>query len=168
MILEFNRLFQVDRGRHWEKAIRLNNQLLAEEVSQGHAFNRHVLGEANGVNMAGYVHITNEVGLSMSTISFNAIVEFPRIYFDSSSKGFESEIYEQIDEGKMDFISLIEQDSHGFMTFYKALSLAHDESEKSGRCGNLDEQFFEMVMKTWKELLCLLRNDTRFIANLCP
>ncbi len=30
--------------------IKLNNQLLAEEVAQGHAYNRHVLGDANGVN----------------------------------------------------------------------------------------------------------------------
>lgn len=31
-------------------SVRLNKQLLGEEVSQGHAFDRHVLGNANGVN----------------------------------------------------------------------------------------------------------------------
>lgn len=114
--------------------------------------------------MSGYVHITHDTGLSMSTISFNAIVEFPRRYFDSSLKELESQIYEPVDEGDMDFISLIEQDSEGFMAFYKALSTAYAESEKTGKCGNLDSQFFEMVMVTWKQLLDLLESDSRFIS----
>lgn len=115
--------------------------------------------------MAGYVHITNDVGLSMSTISFNAIVEFPRKYFDSDSKEFESEIYEPVDEGDMDFISLIEQGSSGFMAFYKAVNAAYEESERLGRCGNLEEQFYSMVMKTWAELLDLLRADSRYVNS---
>jgi hypothetical protein len=115
--------------------------------------------------MAGYVHITKDVGLSMSTISFNAIVEFPRKYFDSDSKEFESEIYEPVDEGGMDFISLIEQEASGFMVFYKVVNAAYKESERLGRCGNLDDQFYGMVMNTWAELLELLRADSRYVSD---
>ncbi len=115
--------------------------------------------------MAGYIHITDDIGLSMSSISFNAIVEFPRKFFDSNSKEVEVEIYEPIDEGGMNFISLAEQDIEGFMVFYQAINLAYEESRKLGYCGNLDKQFFEMVMNTWKELLDLLKADPRFTMN---
>lgn len=116
--------------------------------------------------MAGYVHITSNIGLSMSSVSFNAIIEFSRRYFDSNSKEYESKIYESIDEGEMDFVSLIEVDVDGFMAFYKALSLAYEESDKLGKCGNLDKQFYEMVMKTWRELLFLLKKESKVYFNM--
>lgn len=113
--------------------------------------------------MAGYVHITTEAGLSMSSISFNAVIEYPRKYFNSSSKEIELAIYESVDKGEMDFISLIEQDSDGFMVFYKVLTSAYKECESVGICGSLDAQFYGMVMKTWAELLGLMEQDERFI-----
>lgn len=113
--------------------------------------------------MAGYVHITNEIGLSMSTISFNAITELSRVNFKVELKRYELEIYSPVDEGEMDFISLIEQEQEGFMAFYEALAQTYDNCKQVGRCGALDGQFYGMVMGTWEELLSLMEQDKRFV-----
>lgn len=112
--------------------------------------------------MAGFIHIKDEKGLSVGSIAFNAIAEFTRPYFKEADKKHIQEIYSPIDEGGMDMISLAEQDTQGFNAYYNGIHEAYNDCIRSKKCGDLGDQYFYMVMDSWKELIELLEKDERF------
>lgn len=113
--------------------------------------------------MAGFIHIKNEDGLSVGSVGFNAITEFTRAYFGESDKEYISEIYSPLDEGGMDMISLNAQGVEGFNAYYLGIRNAYDDCIQKGKCGELGEQYFDMVMESWKELIDLLESDERYL-----
>lgn len=107
------------------------------------------------VKMAGFIHISNEIGLSVGSNSFFRIVELTREYIDSSNV-YTKKIYEPLDEGGLNIISLEEQETAGFMYFYHASLCALDRFKRE--CHHESE----LTASSWKELLNMLENDIRF------
>lgn len=115
--------------------------------------------------MAGYINIEKGKGLSLGSASFTAISELTRDCFDSSSsKKYIDEIYEAVDEGGMDILILEELDQEGFRAFYKATKDAFAKAKVSTD-NVIGPQHFELVMKSWEELLEILENDGRFTKS---
>lgn len=112
--------------------------------------------------MAGFIHIKNDTGLPINSVAFNAIVEFSRIFFSEIEENLVRNIYAPIDEGGMNMISLDEEGKEEFNAFYNGIKRAYDSCNDSGKCGNLDNQYFSGAMQSWRELLELLENDTRY------
>jgi len=79
--------------------------------------------------MAGYIHISSGIGISISTLSFDRIVESTRKLLGNDNS-YIQKIYEPLDEGGLNMISLEEQEKEGFYTFYNATELAFTEYEK--------------------------------------
>ena len=112
--------------------------------------------------MAGFIHIKDEDGFSLGSIAFNAIVEFSRSYFREEDEAIISAIYSPLDTGGFDMVTLNEQSEEGFNAYYYGIKKAYDDCTQKGRCGDLAEESFEMVMNTWKDLLDKLTSDERF------
>ena len=118
--------------------------------------------------MAGFIQIRESKGLSVGSLTFNAISEISRSYFSDRDQQYISEIYSPLDEGGMDMLSLEDQGEQGFNAFYRGIKSAYDECIHKRRCGDLGEQYFELVMQSWKELIQLLEEDERFEKKGTP
>ena len=112
--------------------------------------------------MAGFIQIRGNHGLSVSSLAFEAISELTRPYLIDATKENVEAIYRPLDEGALDIISLDEQGEEGVDEFYKASRAAFEECRKLGKCGKLDDRFFDSVMRSWAELLGLIESDPRF------
>lgn len=115
--------------------------------------------------MAGFIHIKGDSGLSVGSITFNAIAEFTRSYFDENDRSYIKEIYSPLDEGGMDMVSLNDQGVEGFNAYYRGIKKAYDECIQKRKCGELGEKYFDMVMDSWKELIELLESDKRYLVE---
>jgi len=115
--------------------------------------------------MAGFIHIKDNTGFPVNSVAFNAIVEFSRGFFNEEDRYLVREVYSPIDEGGMDMVSLDEEGREGFNAFYRGIKAAYDSCYESGRCGDLEMQYFSSVMESWEELLGLLESDKRFVAQ---
>ena len=111
--------------------------------------------------MAGYIHISSETGLSISTLSFVRIVEHTRNLLENDNC-CPQKIYEPLDEGGLNIISLEEQDKEGFHTFYNATKLAFFEYKKGINQFKKEDSRYESTYQSWDELLKMLRQDNRF------
>jgi hypothetical protein len=107
--------------------------------------------------MAGYICVSNVNGFGLSSSSFREIVERTRVNI-IDDRELMNKIYEPLDEGYLDIISVEEQDEKGFNDFYVASSNALGEykKEKSG------SNHYLLTIKSWDELLDMLRQDSRF------
>ena len=112
--------------------------------------------------MAGFIHINDKDGLSLGRISFNAIVEFTRPFFPKETKKTLEEIYDPVDNGGLDIITLVGQGEEAFNNYYKGIYKAYETCLKDKHCGELDSQYYEMVMGSFKDLINLLEIDERF------
>jgi len=112
--------------------------------------------------MAGFIFINDDDGLSVNSMTFNAIAEFTRPFFATTDKVYIDEVYAPLDEGGMDMLSLADQNVIGFNAYFRGISRAYNECLKAGKCGQLADNYFDMVMKSWSELIELLENDSRF------
>lgn len=113
--------------------------------------------------MAGFIHIQGGNGLSVNGITFNAISELSRPYFNDQDHPWIRPIYAPYDEGGMEILSLTSANETGFNGFYRGVALAYQECQRLGRCGQMDSAYFKTVMDSWEELLWLLESDQRFI-----
>lgn len=111
--------------------------------------------------MAGFIHISSGAGLSISTLSFNRIVEHTRKLLVTDNSCLQK-IYEPLDEGGLNMISLEEQDKSGFHTFYKATKLAFFEYEEGLDQFKKEDSRYESTYQSWDELLKMLKQDNRF------
>ncbi len=111
--------------------------------------------------MAGFIHISSGTGLSISTLSFNRIVEYTRKLLVNDNCCLQK-IYEPLDEGGFNMISLEEQDKSGFHTFYNATKLAFLEYEKGLDRFKKEDSRYESTYQSWDELLKMLKQDNRF------
>ena len=116
--------------------------------------------------MAGFIHISSTGrGLSISSRTFNIIVEKTRECFGSNNF-YIQKIYEPLDEGGLNIISLEEQNKEGFNIFYNATLLAMRQYKQ---CENMPEENLlreDLAYGSWKELLELLREDNRYIGYI--
>ncbi|WP_157015899.1 hypothetical protein [Pseudomonas batumici] len=115
------------------------------------------------VALAGTIFVKEGVGIPLSSVAFNAVVEFSRPFFEGGDGAYLKEIYAPLDEGGMDMISISEQGVEGFNAYYKGARKAYDQCLREGRCGGLGKQYFDMVFDAWRELIELLEADERFL-----
>jgi hypothetical protein len=116
--------------------------------------------------MAGFIHLSIGIGFPISSRTFDVIVEKTREYLGINNY-YVQKIYEPLDEGGLDIISLEEQDKEEFNTFYNATVLA---MEKYKCCKNISAEDLieqDLIYKSWKELLDLLRKDKRYVESNC-
>jgi hypothetical protein len=114
--------------------------------------------------MAGFIHIKGQKGLSVGSVAFNALAEFTRPFFKAEDQRLVKEIYLPLDEGGLDMVSLDEQGVEGFNAYYRGIRSAYEECKSKKSCGALGSQYFDMVMKSFDELINLLEEDERFRA----
>ncbi|WP_338768676.1 hypothetical protein [Massilia sp. METH4] len=103
--------------------------------------------------MAGAILIAKKNGVSLSTINFDYIIEKIRADFCGSEAAIMEEIHSPVDNGGFSFISLGEQNGHGFNVFVRAASIARET--------DLREQPLSCRRHCWDELMMALRADPR-------
>lgn len=116
--------------------------------------------------MSGYVYIAKDKGFAMSSMSFNAIILFSRDFLRDRNASLEHLIYEPIEVGDADFISLTDLNSNQFLDFYKVMTSVNKFCKTEKKCGNLDPKLFPAVMDVWDRFLIALEMDNR-IASDC-
>jgi hypothetical protein len=107
--------------------------------------------------MAGYIELSNSSGISLSSNSFDEITERIREKMINNQSNM-TKIYEPLDEGALQIISLEEQDKKGFNIFYYAACEAFEEYEKE----QFNSERYSLIVKSWNELINLLKQDDRF------
>jgi hypothetical protein len=114
--------------------------------------------------MAGLIHFSVGVGFPISSRSFNEIVERTREYLLDNNY-YAQKIYEPLDEGGLDIVSLEEQGEEGFNAFYMATLLAMEKYKQEKKLSEEDLIKGDLVYVSWGQLLELLRQDIRYIPN---
>ena len=114
--------------------------------------------------MAGFIQIKDEYGIALNSVTFNAIAEYPRNFFNFEEKKLIEEIYSPLDEGGMDMISLDGEAVESFNAYYSGIFRAFEYCKAQNKCGELGADNFGSVMSSWNELLEALRRDPRFEA----
>ena len=115
--------------------------------------------------MAGFIRINGDEGVPVNSVTFNAIVEFSRSYFSEKDRGLVREIYSPVDEGGMDMVSLDGVGKEEFNAYYRGVKAAYVDCRLKGSCGELDSQYYNTVMESWKELILMLERDERFVKG---
>ena len=115
--------------------------------------------------MAG-IFITSSIGrgkgFSMSGYAFNGIVERTRKHFRENEQLYLQKIYEPLDEGCQDIISLEEQNTEGFNAFYNATESAMKQYKEGKNMSEEDLLKEDIIYDSWKGVLEFLRKDDRF------
>jgi len=111
--------------------------------------------------MAGYIVVNSENEFSMSSVFFDAIVNYSKIYLEEISPELAKEIYEPIEEAGMFVVGLTESTTNEFKLIFKALKKGYDNCISEGSCGNLDHSLYTGVMDTWKSILLSMEEDER-------
>jgi hypothetical protein len=114
--------------------------------------------------MAGLIHLSIGIGFPISSRTFNVIVEETREYL-GGNKCYIQKIYESLDEGGLDIISLEEQDEEGFNAFYNATISAMEQYKHHKNMSSEDLLKEDLIYKSWKELLDFLRKDNRYVDS---
>lgn len=111
--------------------------------------------------MAGFIAVNNEREFSMSSVGFDAIVNYSKNYLEELSAELAHEIYEPIDEAGMFVVGLTETSPSDFNLVFKALKSGYESCLEQGKCGNLDQTLFNDVMNMWKDILVAMEEDER-------
>ena len=111
--------------------------------------------------MAGFIAVNSEKEFSMSSVLFDAIVNYSKSYLEEMSAELAHEIYEPIDEAGMFVVGLTESSSDDFKLVFSALKRGYESCLKQGKCGNLDPTLFNDVMNMWKDILIAMEEDER-------
>jgi hypothetical protein len=112
--------------------------------------------------MAGFIHLSIGVGFPISSRTFNVIVEKTREYLGNNNC-YTQKIYEPLDEGGLDIISLEEQEEEGFNAFYNATVLAMEQYKFDTKMSSEYLLKEDLIYKSWKELLDLIIKDNRYV-----
>ena len=111
--------------------------------------------------MAGFIAVNSENEFSMSSVIFDAIVNYSKLYLEEMSAELAHEIYEPIDEAGMFFMGLTESSSDDFNLIFVALQRGYESCLEQGKCGSLDQTLFSDVMNMWKNILVVMELDER-------
>src|SRR5690606_25651038 len=99
--------------------------------------------------MAGFIAVSSEREFSMSSVYFDAIVNYSRSYLENLSAELAHEIYEPIDEAGIFVVDLTETPSDDFKLVFDALRSGYESCLEKGKCGSLDQTLFNDVMNMW-------------------
>ena len=106
--------------------------------------------------MAGAVLISDGVGVSMSSVAFDHILEETKKRFTESEKGIVENIYRPYDHEGMMFIDLQDISQNEFNLFCRATELARAE--------DLSRNLNSSPQVDWNELCEKLAKDVRYGA----
>jgi len=112
--------------------------------------------------MAGYFAVNSNNEFSMSSVFFDAIVNYSKIYLENISTALTKEIYEPIEEAGMFVVGLTETSPEDFKLIFKALKMGYENCLSKGKCGNLDQLLYFDVMSMWKDILSAMEKDERY------
>jgi hypothetical protein len=107
--------------------------------------------------MAGTILINDKVGIAMSGVQFDHLVEAIRPYLREKSSTLVDEVYNPLDEGGMDFIFVESLNADEFKLFCDATSSAFDAEVKA----NPRTEF----QNVWNEVLRNLTSDPRHMTR---
>lgn len=111
--------------------------------------------------MAGFIAVNSEREFPMSSVCFDAIVNYSKSYLEKLSAELAHEIYEPIDEAGMFVVGLTETSSDDFKLVFDALKSGYESCLEKGKCGNLDQTLFNDVMNMWNDILVAMQEDER-------
>lgn len=111
--------------------------------------------------MAGSIAVNGENEFSMSSVEFDAIVNYSKVYLRELSTDLAQKIYDPIDEAGLFVVGLTETSSDDFKLILRAFKRGYESCSDQGRCGNLDQALFTEVMSMWKEILVAMEEDRR-------
>jgi len=111
--------------------------------------------------MAGYFAVNSDSEFSMSSVYFDAIVNYSKVYLEEMSMELTKEIYEPIEEAGMFVVGLTETSPEDFKLIFKALKKGYESSLAEGKCGNLEQSLYSDVMNMWKDILSAMERDER-------
>lgn len=114
--------------------------------------------------MAGYIRVNSENRFSISSVYFDAIINYSKPYLNEKLPEITKEIYDPIEEAGMFIFDLVDMPSETFCLIFTALQDSYDYCLSKGSCGFLDEFLYEDVMNTWNDVLIAIKNDVRFTA----
>lgn len=112
--------------------------------------------------MAGFVQIKDETGFPMATMTFNAIAELSRKNIETIGQGVYEKVYETLDQGGLDILTLDALDKNEYMLCVKSIEASYANCLAAKRCGDLDAAYYASVMSTWDEFVGFLKKDSRY------
>ncbi|MFZ6768543.1 hypothetical protein ACO0LM_15905 [Undibacterium sp. Di26W] len=108
--------------------------------------------------MSGTIFISEQKSVTISTISFDYLLENMRDFFQGDDKRFADDIYEQMDKQDCTFVYLDKQQKEGFNAFARSMLNMFKEHKS--------EKFCISRKATWEELIELLKTDSRCDPNI--
>lgn len=104
--------------------------------------------------MASAILISENSGFSISGVEFDYLVESIRKILTIKNRTLLNNIFQPLDEGGMDFISIESLSKTEFNEFHEAVILAYK--------GQIENSLNIKLHTTWKELLSKLEMDNRY------
>ncbi|MDO6421141.1 hypothetical protein [Saccharophagus degradans] len=111
--------------------------------------------------MAGTIAINDKKDFAMSSVYFDAIINYSKKHIENISKELARELYEPIEEAGFYVFGLTETTEKDFKLIFKTLSECYAHCKKEGKIGQLEPQLYGEVMNTWGEVLAAMEEDQR-------